>query len=236
MPVFVANLAAAAGLAFCLAARAGSPAEKAVLDRWLSHQADISTWAADFHQTRRLKALTQPLTNEGRVWFSAPDQFRWEVGRPAQTIVARAGLEMVILYPRLKQAERYSLGAQAGPFKDAVDLIEAGFPRNRDEVESKFDVIAQEETESGFFVRLRPKSSQARRLMPEISLRFGAKPFALLATEMKFADGSSMLTEFSNPRFNEPADAAMFHPALGPEVKVVEPFGNGSAPASGGAK
>src|SRR5207253_1472077 len=73
----------------------------ASLTAWLSAQTNIQTWSADFAQTRTLKSLTQPLMGTGRVWFAAPNRFRWELGNPAQTIAVRQPDELSVIYPRL---------------------------------------------------------------------------------------------------------------------------------------
>src|SRR5712664_2341928 len=76
-------LAIFAGLVFLLMATVGavvgaeSPDANAMLQSWLNAQTNIHTWSADFVQTRTLKALTQPLTESGHVWFGAPNRFRW---------------------------------------------------------------------------------------------------------------------------------------------------------------
>src|ERR1043165_6866300 len=43
---------------------------------WLNAQTNIHSWSADFVQTRTLKSLVQPLTNNGHVWFTAPNRDR----------------------------------------------------------------------------------------------------------------------------------------------------------------
>src|SRR5260370_36596544 len=102
----------------CALAGAESPDANAMLQSWLNAQTNIHTWSADFVQTRTLKALTQPLTESGHVWFGAPNRFRWELGKPAKTIAVRAASELTVIYPKLKRAERYSLDSQgAGPMK-----------------------------------------------------------------------------------------------------------------------
>src|SRR6266487_27235 len=78
-----------------------------VLGAWLNSQTNIRTWSAEVIQTRALKSLAQPLTATGHVWFAAPNRFRWELGDPPQTIAVRQAAEMLILYPRLKRAEKY---------------------------------------------------------------------------------------------------------------------------------
>ena len=85
------------------------------LNAWLNAQTNIQTWSAEVIQTRALKSLTQPLIAKGRVWFAAPNRFRWELGDPPQTIAVRQPEQMLVIYPRLKRAEKYSLaGNQNG--------------------------------------------------------------------------------------------------------------------------
>src|SRR5947209_14918733 len=108
----------------------GAPLDP-IVSSWLAAQSKVHSWSADFIQTRSLKSLTQPLTAKGHVWFAAPNRFRWELGNPPQTIAVRAVTEMLVIYPRLKRVERFPLsGDKAGPWKDALALLEAGFPRS----------------------------------------------------------------------------------------------------------
>src|SRR5207247_8789439 len=101
------------------------------LSSWLTAQTNIQSWSADFVQTRTFKSLTQPLTATGHVWFAEPNRFRWELGHPPQTIAVRATTEMLVIYPRLKRVERYPLsGGQTGEWRDALALLETGFPRS----------------------------------------------------------------------------------------------------------
>jgi len=76
---------------------------------WISAQTNLQTWSAEVTQTRALKTLTQPLIAQGRVWFAAPNRFRWELTSPSQTIAVRQPEQMLVIYPRLKRAERYPL-------------------------------------------------------------------------------------------------------------------------------
>src|ERR1041385_6849187 len=95
------------------------PAETNLLSSWLNAQTNIHTWSADFVQTRTLKSLAQPLTAGGRVWFEAPNLFHWELGSPAQTIAVRERNALLVIYPKLKRAERYPLAGNAtGQWRD----------------------------------------------------------------------------------------------------------------------
>jgi|SRR5579862_8968378 len=192
---------------------------------WLAAQTNVHSWSADFVQTRSLKSLTKPLTATGHVWFEAPNHFRWELGNPTQTIAVRGANELEVIYPRFKRVERFPLsGDQAGPWKDALALLEAGFPRSAAELESQYNIL--EQTVEGSLVRLilQPKSAAARRMMPKIEIEFDPKDSTLKATELQIADGSVMRNEFGSPTLNPAVDPELLSPKIPSDYKIVEPL------------
>jgi outer membrane lipoprotein-sorting protein len=208
---------------------ANAATNNSLVAAWLSGQTNLHTWSADCIQTRTFKSLAQPLTSTGHVWFAEPNRFRWELGRPAQTIAVRAPREMLVIYPRLKRVERYPLGGeQAGPWRDALALLEAGFPRSQAQLESTFRIVSQSVTNQTDEVTLQPKSASARRMMPQIKIAFDTKDFSLRATELQFADGSTMRNDFFNAIMNPKPDEALFAPKIEPDFKVIEPLKNPS--------
>src|ERR1700722_4228632 len=194
----------AAILLFCRpSALAQSQDLNALLSAWLNSQTNIQTWSADFTQIRTLKALTQPLTSTGHVWFAAPNRFHWELGHPPQTIAVRDADQLMVIYPKLKRAERYSLGgAAATEWKDTLALLDAGFPRSHAEVESRFNILSQQTANGIHTLTLQPKSETARKFMPQIKISFDTNSFALHSTELQFQDGSTMENIFANPQLN----------------------------------
>lgn len=196
-----------------------------VLSTWIAAQAKIHTWSAEVVQTRTLTSLTQPLTAKGHVWFEAPNRFRWELGSPPQTIAVRGPEEMLIIYPRLKRAERYpTSGEQAGQWRDMMKLTEAGFPRSESELQSQYNTLSQQVTGDICELTLQPKSASARKMMPQIKIGFSTKDSSLTSTELQFADGSTMRNEFKNPELNPKFDESLFTPKLESDYKIVEPF------------
>lgn len=196
-----------------------------LLAGWLSAQTNLLTWSADVTQTRSLKTLAQPLIAQGRVWFAAPNRFRWEITAPSQTIAVRQPDELLVIYPKLKRAERYPLnGNQAGPWKDALALLEAGFPSSRAELEARFKILSQSVSNEVCELTMQPTASSARRLMPQIKIAFGTNDFVLRATELRFADGSTMRNDFSSPKLNPKLDDSLFAPKLEGDFKIVEPL------------
>jgi outer membrane lipoprotein-sorting protein len=196
-----------------------------VLGAWLDSQTNIQTWSAEVIQTRALKSLVQPLTATGRVWFAAPNRFRWELGYPAQTIALRQPDQMLVIYPKLKRVEKYPLiGDRTGQWRDTLSLLEAGFPRSQSELESRFRI--ESETTAGDIheVTLQPKSASARRMMPRIKIAFATIDLSLRATELQFADGSTMRNDFTNAVLNPKLDESLFAPDVDPTFKVIEPL------------
>ena len=197
----------------------------ALLGSWFAAQANIQTWTAEFVQTRTFKSLTQPLCATGHVWFAAPNRFRWELGDPAQTIAVRAPQEMLVIYPRLKRVERFPLtGEQTGPWRDALELLETGFPRSEAEMASRLKILSQSVTNDACELVLQPKSAGGRRMMPQIKIAFDVRDFSLRANELQFADGSTMRNDFINPVLNPKLEESLFSPQFPGDYKVVEPL------------
>jgi outer membrane lipoprotein-sorting protein len=215
-------------LMLALALRA-APNDQLVND-WIAAQASMRTWAADFKQTRHLKALTEPLTATGRISFAAPDRFRWEITKPAPTLAVREQDGLLVVYPKLKRAEKYSLAKiRQGQWKDLMGLLDTGFPRSRAEFEQQFHVRDVVPIPGGQRLVIQPASALVQKYMPEIDIDISTPDLALLATSMTFVDGSVLRNEFSNPQKNPTLDDALFHPTLGPEYKITEPL-SGTAP------
>jgi outer membrane lipoprotein-sorting protein len=194
---------------------------------WLNAQTNLQTWSADFVQTRTLKSLAQPLTSTGHVWFAAPNRFRWELGNPPQTIAVRAPAELLIFYPRLKRVERFPLtGEQTGPWRDALALLEAGFPRSQAELQSRYNILSQTVVGGICKLKLQPKSETARRMLPQLEIDFDTRNLTLRGTQLQFADGSSMRNDFKNPVLNPKLDEQMFAPPIPSDYKIIEPLKN----------
>lgn len=208
--------------AWSFAARGAEPIP--VVVEWLNAQANIHTWSANFTQTRTLKSLSQPLTSTGRLWFAEPNRIRWELGHPAKNIAIIGPQEMVLIYPRLKRAERYPLGGGQGQWGDVMKLLEAGFSRSRADLEAEYDILDQQVTGDVCEVTLQPKSAAARKMMPQIKIGFSTKDFTLRSSELQFADGSTLRNDYTNSQLNPKLDNSLFDQTLPGDYKVTEPF------------
>ena len=209
------------GVVFTAATALGADLSSAV-SGWLAQQTNVQTWSAEFTQTRTIKALAQPLVSTGQVWFAAPQNFRWELGKD-QTIAIRSNETMLVIYPRFKRAEQYDFErAGRSEWKDALALLQSGFPRSRAQLDQQFNLVSLNETNNLVELQLQPKSPGARKLMPRINVLLTTN-LLLAGTELVFVDGSRMRNEFRNVRTN--ADTSgKFDLRVPPDFEVVEPM------------
>lgn len=209
-------------LSGCEAVRASDT--NALLATWFATQANLHTWSADAVQTRIIKTFSQPLVSTGKVWVVTPNRFRWELGQPPQTIAIRQPAQLVLIYPRLKRAEKYPLDNKPGPWRDALALLEASFPRSRADLESQFSISSIAQTNGLLQVALLPRSSSARKFMTELQLGLRGSDCSPAFTELRFSDGSSMRNDFSNSVTNAALPDSLFEVELGPDFKLTEPL------------
>jgi len=209
----------------CLTAAVAHAADyDAQFNQWFAVQTNLQSWSGDFTQTRSLKVLAQPLVSAGKVWVK-PGEFRWELGQPVQTIVLRRPDQLLIIYPRLKRAEKYPLDAvPTGPMRDALALLDASLPRDRATMEKNFALRAAAETNAILQMTLQPRSEAARKFIGEIVIGFHTNDFTIAATEMRFADGSRLRNDFTHVVLNLPLDPGLFETNLPPDYTVVEPL------------
>jgi outer membrane lipoprotein-sorting protein len=179
-------------------------ADLAVLDRWIAQQAEIRTLSAEFTQTRSLRVLRHPVSADGRIWFAAPEDFRWQVGEPPRTIILRRGEDIRVVEPGKKRV-------RTGAFE--VGRREAGmldFPpvKSRSELERRY-VISDFQIEDGrATLRLQPRGGDD--FLAGLVLVFVVGAGHLESLEMTFRDGSTLRNSFRNVEVNRPLPPGTF--------------------------
>ena len=196
----------------------------AQFNKWFEVQTNLQNWSGEFVQTRTLTVLNQPLITPGKVWVE-PGEFRWELGQPVQTIVLRRPDQLLIIYPRLKRAEKYPLGAvPTGPMKDALALMDASLPRDRASMEEHFKLVSATLTNSVLQMTLQPRSEAARKMIGQVMVGFRTNDYIIAETEMKFADGSKLHNNFTNIVLNQAFAPELFDEKLPADYTVSEPL------------
>jgi outer membrane lipoprotein-sorting protein len=196
-----------------------------MVDQWIGRQVMINTWSADVTQIRELKSLTRPLESKGRVWFKQPNRFRWQLGDPPRTIAVRTDEALMIIYPALKQAERYPISGVSDPaWKQVLALLEVGFPTDKENFYARYQVVSAQKVENTLHFELRPSAKAAQRLLEAVRMTVDSSDYTLLSTELVFPDGSTMRNQFSNHRLNPPLEETLFRVNLEKDYRIVEPL------------
>jgi len=203
----------------------GIDSSREFLNTWMDQQTKIKTWSADVVQIRNLKSLVRPLKSRGRVWFLQPNRFRWQLGDPPRTIAVRKDDELLIIYPRLKQIERFATGEDVDPaWKQALALLEVGFPSDADTFFARYELVTTKRFKKSWKFELRPAAEVARKLLDRVTVEISTRDFTLLATELTFPDGSTMKNQFIHRKLNPGLDEALFDFEIEEGYTVVNPL------------
>lgn len=191
------------------AAAENSPqdADWSVVKKWLTLHNSLKTLSADFTQTRALKTLRSPLVSKGRLWFSAPDSFRWEIGTPARTIVIKKEEAIDIIHPGKKRIER--IKSATGEWRYGM----MSFPsaKNLEDFQRQFEVLSIE-TQNGYCrIKMLPRNAQERRSLKAITMRIDARTFIPASLEIMTIEGSSIRNDFTEVQINPPLSPAIFN-------------------------
>jgi outer membrane lipoprotein-sorting protein len=90
-------------------------------------------------------------------------------------------------------------------------------------LESRFRIVSIEVLNGKMHVLLQPKTASARRWMKEMILVFNEISKSIIATELRFADGSILRNDFSNERKDPAIAPELFAPEIPPDYKVTQP-------------
>jgi outer membrane lipoprotein carrier protein len=176
--------------------------------RWMDRQKEMRSLSADFTQTRAYRSLRDPLVSKGRIWFSAPGSFRWEIGDPPKTVVVRKMDGIYLIQPARKKAERHS----ADDLRKKAGAAMFNFPMARDFADFQRQVEINDVAVDGDRCRVEvtPKDAQAKKFLAKIVFEFDTADGRLFSFEMRLREGSSMRNDFSNVRINPRLDKSLF--------------------------
>ena len=192
-------------------------ADNAALESWLKRQSSITSLDAKFTQERKLPALKNPTTTEGRLCFVKPDKVRWQLGDPFETLAVSDGTTLTLVESGPKTARKTGVNSpQAARFSllsgKAFDSPETFY--------QTFEIIESRITEGIHQYTVKAKDRRVRSQIPWIFLDIDPEKNELRALEMELQDKSRLRTVFHNPRFNVRLEDVLFKPDLtGYDVK-----------------
>lgn len=174
----------------------------------LTAQKSMKSLSAEFTQTRALRTLRSPLKVSGRLWFKAPDLFRWELGDPPRSIVLGTPDALTIIEPGKKRAVRKSHVAPGDSATFGMIRLPGG--GSFEEFQKQVQVIALETTGSVAHLEMLPRDARSSERLSAIKLDFDTATGHWIRLEIITREGSSILNEFSNVQLNPKIDQSVF--------------------------
>ena len=197
----------AGGLLFASPQPSGSDLK--FLKQWIAKQADIRTVSADFTQTRTLHTLRSPLVSSGRLWFMAPDWFRWELGDPPKTIIIGTPKGVTVIQPGKKRATRNASAGPGGlPDSGPLGMMRLPGGGSFEEFQRKVQVLAFDSSKTSCHLEMLPRD--AARGLSAIKLEFDTATGDWISLEILTREGSSIRNAFSNVRVNPKLEKQLF--------------------------
>lgn len=192
-------------------------ADNAQLETWLKRQSSITSLDATFTQERKLPALKNPTTTEGRLCFVKPDKVRWQLGDPFETLAVSDGTTLTLIESGPKTARKTGVNSpQAARFS----LLSGKAFESPEKFYQSFEVIESRVTSGIHQYTLKAKDRRVRSQIPWVFLDIDPEKNELRALEMELQDKSRLRTVFHHPSYNLKLDDALFKPDLtGYEVK-----------------
>ncbi len=159
---------------------------------------------ADFKEEKRMSVLKETEKSEGKFYFKKTDKLRWEKNGTKPFVFLTAGSKV-----RLKdggiEKEVSSFNQVASRIKELMlSLVNGEFQNNKAFLPTYF------ETNTGFIIRLKPRSKRLSNQFEYIQLVFSKK--TMLLDELAFYEknGDTSRMKFYNQRRNESLDDNLF--------------------------
>jgi outer membrane lipoprotein-sorting protein len=192
----------------CLVLASPSPAETEA-NRWLQvqkHFASVTSIRTEFSQKKELKILRKPLVSEGRFFFRAPGDIRWEYTSPIESILLAEGGDVKRYVKRdasWVQEQDPGLEAMGQVLRDMSGWLTGDF-------ESSPHFRAELEAGPPVRVILLPRQAAVSSFIERVVLTLSPKPGVLDSVEIVEGPGNSTLIEFQNTEINVPLGKELF--------------------------
>lgn len=176
---------------------------------WLQvqrHFASITSIRTEFSQKKELKILRNPLVSEGRFFFRAPGDFRWEYTSPIESILVAEGGDVERYVKRgtsWVQETDPGLEAMGQVLQNMSGWLTGDFassPHFRAELDAGQPVR----------VILLPREGSVSSFIERVILTLSPRPGVLDSVEIVESPGNSTLIEFRNTEINVPLGNDLF--------------------------
>ena len=190
----------------------------ALLQQFGRFQRTLKTLQADFVQRRTSNLLVKESVSRGRLYFSAPDDIRWEYESPRRMTVLIADGVATTYRPEEKRAERIEVSrTQRRVFR----FLAASQPV--DELKRYFTITFVDPGPPGNYqLDLDPTSRHIKKRLRSLSIEIDRTSLLPVGVTWVDHDGDTTSYTFSNVRVDGKLPAKIFTLKLPPDVQVVE--------------
>lgn len=189
--------------------RAADEKARAIVKQWIEAGAKVKSLEIDFVQERKLKALRQPLTKSGKIWFQRPDSFHWQIGEPPAILAIRkSGGDLQVADIQEKKIHVWSpdeiTAEQANGKGHGFAMAGSGFPASIETFEQQFEInAAHEAKEHGVWdVNLDLRDRKAGIFVKDIVFTIRPDDGTLSKFDIFMRDGSIMTTRVVSAKKN----------------------------------
>ncbi len=161
--------------------------------KWAAREAALGSVRVAFTQEVKNPALRDPVTTPGVMWRLAGTDFRWELGKPARTILVRQGEAL-----QLWEAETdkwTALNPNDRRFRNWLSFM-GGEGLTVEKLGKDFDLTLSADRST---LTLVPKSAMARKHLKQIELQFDPASSLLKGITVSQMDGGLTSMRFSTP-------------------------------------
>lgn len=189
----------------------GGSRDFTVVERWLASNSGIGSLRVDFTQTRQLKAVKIPVSQDGTLWLDyTHHRFRWQIGEPVQTIVVSLGANILIIREPAKRFEVRRAGSGGAP---GMAALANGFPRNVEDFQRRYRLLEVRPEGNTQRIVAQPLGESGRGV-DRMTFVVEGTHYRLLGIEIDLEDGSSMKTVFRKVETNPVLPPGLFQPPV----------------------
>ncbi|MCB2187374.1 MAG: outer membrane lipoprotein carrier protein LolA [Deltaproteobacteria bacterium] len=165
----------------------------------------IQTLAADFVQEKHLKFLTKPLLSQGKVYYQAPDEIRWEFTSPLATvtILKGGGVSRYVKTDGVWREDSPQAAAGLGAMLQEMRLWMSG----RFSPDSPFHPTLEPGPPPRIVLTPGPELA---KFVGQVVLFPGPRPGVMDRVEIAEYDQSQTVIRFENVRLNQPLPPEIF--------------------------
>lgn len=169
------------------------------IDKWAKSEAKLGRVKVAFIQEVRTPALRDAVKTPGVLWRLGGNDFRWELGDPARTILVRQGESLQ--HWEAESDKWKPLNPDDRRFRSWLSFL-GGEALSAEKLGKEFSLAL---TDGQSTLTLTPKSGMARKHLKQIALEFNPSTFHLLRLTVTQADQGTTSMHFSAPaRVAEP--------------------------------